>query len=108
MRHKQKITHKKLPGKPDNNRRTKSNCNSPNNTGANPKHSQNYNENEIKTSNKKRIRRSKKKQKNTPVKENNVTCSNTNGIKSKVNSLKQFLINNPCEIIALCRTHLKK
>ena len=30
------------------------------------------------------------------------------GIKSKVISLKQILINNPCEIIALCETHLKQ
>ena len=34
--------------------------------------------------------------------------SNTRGIKSKVNSLKQILINNHCEIVALCETHLKQ
>ena len=34
--------------------------------------------------------------------------SNARGIKSKVNSLKQILINNPCEIIALCETHLNQ
>ena len=34
--------------------------------------------------------------------------SNARGIKSKVNSLKQILINNPCEIIALSETHLNQ
>ena len=34
--------------------------------------------------------------------------SNARGIKSKVNSLKQILINKSSEIIALCRTHLKQ
>ena len=60
------ITHKKTPSKPDNNRPTKSNCKSPNNTGTSPKDSRNYNENEIETTNKQKTRRSKEKQKNTP------------------------------------------
>ena len=34
--------------------------------------------------------------------------SNARGIKLKVNSLKQILINKPSEIIALCGTHLKQ
>ena len=34
--------------------------------------------------------------------------SNARGIKSKVNSLKQILINKPSEIIASCGTHLKQ
>ena len=70
--------------------------------------SRNYNENEIKITNKKRTRRSKKKQRNIPDKEINVMYSSARGIKSKVNSLKQILLNKPCEIIALCETHLKQ
>ena len=34
--------------------------------------------------------------------------SSARGIKSKVNSLKQILLNKPCEIIALCEIHLKQ
>ena len=34
--------------------------------------------------------------------------SNARGIKSKLISLKQILIKNPCEIIALCETHIKQ
>ena len=34
--------------------------------------------------------------------------SSARGIKSKVNFLKQILINSPCEIIALCERHLKQ
>ena len=55
-----------------------------------------------------KIRRSKKTQKSTPENETNVMHSSARGIKSKANSLKQILINNPWEIIALCETHLKQ
>ena len=34
--------------------------------------------------------------------------SNARGIKSKLISLKQILIKNPCEIIALCETHFNQ
>ena len=38
----------------------------------------------------------------------NVLYFNERGIKSKINFLKQVLINILCEIIALCETHFQK
>ena len=70
--------------------------------------SRNYNENEIKTKNKKRTRRSKKKRLNTPDKEIDEMYSSERCIKSKVNPLKQILIKKPFEITALCETQLKQ